>query len=260
MLDVSVYIVTFNEECHIGRCLESLRAFKEVIVVDSGSTDSTCSIVESFPNVRLFHREWPGYAQQKQWALDQCSAPWAFNLDADETVSPELQAEMEDVVVKDDADVLFFVTSDYFLDHYCRKWKIRKLVRFFRRSLGHYDLTNFVHEQVVLPPSARVRSTTAPLYHYGMTSISKAIEKQNVYSSLKAQEKYAKGTRASLLKLLLALPSAFFRNYFLKQDWRDGLAGFIGSVSAGCYAFTKEAKLFELAVEERKKQRKSEDA
>lgn len=248
MLDATAYIVACNEAHHIGRALESLREFREVVVVDSGSTDATCAIVQSYPNTRLLHRRWPGYAAQKQFALDQCTSEWVLNIDADEEVSPALLEALRATIEKNDVDALFTAIPDFFLGRLCRTWKIVKKVRFFRRALGHYDLTNHVHEQIVLAPGARIGTTPAPLHHHGMTSQAKAIDKQNAYSTLKAEEKYAKGKRASLAKLIFAFPQAFIRNYFFKKDCLDGIPGFISAVNAAYYAFSKEAKLFELGI------------
>ena len=80
----SVYMITLNEENNVAESLASVADFAEVIIVDSGSTDRTLAIAEGFPNVCVFHNDWPGFSEQKAYAMSLCSQPWVFNLDADE--------------------------------------------------------------------------------------------------------------------------------------------------------------------------------
>ncbi len=79
-LALSAAVICLNEAACIGKCLESLRDCAEIIVVDSGSTDATPSIVDDFVRrgfpVRFILQPWLGYARQKQFALDQTKEPW----------------------------------------------------------------------------------------------------------------------------------------------------------------------------------------
>mgnify|MGYP000673900573 CR=1 FL=1 len=95
MIPCSVYIVTLNCGAWLQDTLESVRDFSEVIILDSGSTDDTYAIAQSFPNTRIAHQDWQGYARQKSLALAQCSNDWVLNLDGDEVLSPELKAEID---------------------------------------------------------------------------------------------------------------------------------------------------------------------
>ena len=101
MLDVTVIILTFNEEIHIKRCLENVNEFaKKVYVIDSFSTDKTVEIAESLGAVVVPHA-WPGnQAAQFNWALDnvKIDTEWIFRLDADEYLLPELIAEMKEKI------------------------------------------------------------------------------------------------------------------------------------------------------------------
>ena len=101
MLDVTVIILTFNEELHIKRCLQNVNEFaKRVYVIDSFSTDKTVETAESMGAVVVPHA-WPGnQAAQFNWALNniQIDTEWVLRLDADEYLLPELIAEMRDIV------------------------------------------------------------------------------------------------------------------------------------------------------------------
>src|SRR6202451_2381280 len=95
---LSVVIITYNEEANLGRTLESVTPLVcdgkgEIIVVDSGSTDRTVEIAESY-GARVFVEEWKGFAAQKNSAIDKACGEWILSLDADEEVEPELLEEI----------------------------------------------------------------------------------------------------------------------------------------------------------------------
>src|ERR1700733_13728980 len=90
---LSVGVVTLNEEETLARTLASVSWAEEIVVVDSGSTDRTVEIARSY-GARVFEREWPGFAAQKNFALSQCQGTWILSLDADEELSTELQIQI----------------------------------------------------------------------------------------------------------------------------------------------------------------------
>jgi len=98
---LSVVIITYNEEANIGRTLASVQPLVadgkgEIIVVDSGSTDSTVEIAKSF-GAKVFIEEWKGYAAQKNSAIDKAAGDWILSLDADEEVGQALAMEIADL-------------------------------------------------------------------------------------------------------------------------------------------------------------------
>ena len=99
-LDITVIILTYNEEIHIRRCLENVTPFaKKVFVVDSPSTDRTVEICREFENVEVVVHKYPGnQAEQFNWALDtlQIETEWILRLDADEYLLPELVEELKE--------------------------------------------------------------------------------------------------------------------------------------------------------------------
>ena len=244
MIPCSVYIVTLNCAEWLESTLESVKDFSEVIILDSGSTDLTYAIAESFPNTRIFHQDWQGYAGQKSLALAQCKNDWVLNLDGDEVLSSELKAEIEQTIQSNQLDALITPIHDVFLGVPNSKYtKKHAKVRFFRKSKGRYDLENKVHENVIVDGQS-VRAE-GDIYHYGESSIFVKVEKNNQYSELKAQEKYQKGKVPSLLKLVLVMPLTFIKSYFIRRSCLNGWRGFVNSMVNAFYAFLKEAKLFE---------------
>ena len=99
MLDISVIILTYNEEIHLARCLDRISSFvKAVYIVDSYSTDKTLEIAKSYPNVTILQNKWINYANQFNWALHNIDiqTKWILRLDADEYLTEELKKELTD--------------------------------------------------------------------------------------------------------------------------------------------------------------------
>jgi len=97
MLDqITPVLLTYNEEENIGRTLSRLGWAKDIVLVDSGSTDATLSIAAGCPNVRLFRRSFDTHANQWRYAVEQTQieTDWILRLDADYQLSDALVSEM----------------------------------------------------------------------------------------------------------------------------------------------------------------------
>src|SRR3954451_9254920 len=92
-MKISAAIITFNEERNIARLIESLRCCDEILVLDSGSTDRTVEIARKL-GARVIEASWQGYAAQKNIAVELASYDWILALDADESLSEALEAEI----------------------------------------------------------------------------------------------------------------------------------------------------------------------
>src|SRR6266480_2409061 len=99
---VSATIITFNEAENIRAACESVAWADEILVVDSESTDATRDIAKDF-GARVIVNPWPGFAKQKQFAVDAAANDFVFNLDADERVSPELRSSIDELREMDDS-------------------------------------------------------------------------------------------------------------------------------------------------------------
>jgi hypothetical protein len=118
---ISCFIICFNEERNIRRCLESVKWCDEVIIVDSLSTDRTLEICREYTS-HILQRPWSGYVKQKRFALSQTTQEWVLNIDADEEVSAELRHEILFVLQQNDpaVDGFYFPRLVYYLG---RWWK-----------------------------------------------------------------------------------------------------------------------------------------
>ncbi|WP_438617945.1 glycosyltransferase family 2 protein [Oryzifoliimicrobium ureilyticus] len=250
-LELSAFIICLNEEEYIGNCIESLADCAEIVIVDSGSTDATVDIVRSYEQrgfpIRFFVEPWRGYAGQKQFALDQCTKPWCFNIDADERLDAALRALLPELLAAPDDIVGWRVARRPYLIGYGyvpEKVRERQNLRLIRRGKGAYDLSQAVHEGIV--PTGRVEKTkTGSILHYRPLRMDEQILKENKYSTLKADQQFQEGKKPKLSKLVFSPIVYFLRLYFHNGLWRCGAAGFIEAGTGGVYAFLTQAKLYQ---------------
>src|SRR6266566_8025710 len=121
-MKITATIITFNEEENIRAACESVSWADEIVVVDSESTDSTTELALQC-GARVITRKWPGFAAQKQFAVEQASHEWIFSLDADERVSEELKASIEALRRKSDeerADGYLISRRSFYMDRWIR--------------------------------------------------------------------------------------------------------------------------------------------
>jgi len=242
-LPISVFIVTLNEEEHIERTLKSVTLFDEIILVDSGSTDNTLEIAKSY-GAKVYSHPWQGFAKQKQYAMSLCSNEWVLNLDGDEELNADLTSAFKEIVDHDKADSVRFWRNDIFINKPLSSWsKKPNNLRLYKRSKSFFDDSKLVHESATVDGTEIFINET--FNHYGYHSVEVLVSKVNIYSSLKANEKFTKGKKFSTLKLLTLFPLIFIKEYIFQRKVFSGRRGLILAVMTAFNAFIKEAKLFE---------------
>ncbi|WP_183895680.1 glycosyltransferase family 2 protein [Rhizobium skierniewicense] len=250
-LDLSAFIICLNEEAYLGNCIESLEQCAEIVIVDSGSTDGTQALVQSYIDkgwpIRFIFEPWRGYAGQKQFALNQCTQPWCFNIDADERLDVTLRTALPELLSAPDTIVGWRVARRPYLigygytPEYVRE---RKNLRLIRRGRGSYDLTQRVHEGIV-PDGDVKEAEKGSLLHYRPLILDEQVLKENKYSTLKADQKLDEGRDAHLLDLIFSPLFYFLRLYFHNGLWRCGVPGFIEATTGAIYAFLTQAKIYQ---------------
>jgi glycosyltransferase involved in cell wall biosynthesis len=146
MVDITVLILTFNEEIHIERCIKSLRPFvKNIFIIDSFSTDDTVKIAESL-GAKVFKHKWPdNHAIQFQWGLDNCpiDTEWVMKMDADEYALPELANEITDKLDVLDSNIsgIYLKRRVNFLGQWIKHGGYYPiyLLRIWRHGYGHME-------------------------------------------------------------------------------------------------------------------------
>ncbi len=274
---LSITIITFNEEKNIGPTLDSVAPLlrqlgAEVIIVDSGSTDSTIDIARAH-GAKVFFEHWKGYGVQKNSAIEKARGDWILSLDADEMVSPELAEEVKQILadvepppaefcatekVREAATTeivsrrrtalgFFIPRRNFFLNRWIRHggfWPDRKL-RLFRRGAGRFQ-ERPVHETVELNGATGTLKGT--LIHHAYPTLTSYISHMDRYSSLGAEAAVGQGHCGfSLLNIVVRPLLTFTYNYFIRLGFLDGREGLLLHLYHAGYVSWKYAKAWELA-------------
>ncbi len=269
--DVDVLIQTFNEEENLPHTLASLKGWvRRVFIVDSGSTDRTIEIAREFGATVVQHA-WEGYAAQKNWALDNLpfESNWILILDADESVSTALRAEIESLVAKPLEQVpqagfhlnRVFIFMGRQIRHcgYFPSWNLR----LFKRGKARYE-DRMVHEHMLVDgPTGYLKHL---LLHEDRRGLEHFFAKHNRYSTLEAREIFEspepwpgvgrfitdRVTRRRFVKSrvlpYLPLPWTWrlIYMYIIRGGWLDGRAGWVLSNFISSYEFFIQTKYQEL--------------
>ncbi len=250
MQPISATLITYNEEHNIAEALQSLAWADEIVVVDSGSSDATLEICRKFTD-RVFHRDWTGYVDQKNFAAEQASHDWIFSLDADERSSPELGIEIQELASKGFHKPGYRIPrTAYFMGRWIRHgdWYPDYQLRLFDRKRGKWE-GGRVHESV--KTSEKPDFLRGEIYHFTYRSLSDYLKRLEIYSNLAAFDYMQQGNSATLFKLICNPAAAFIKGYLVKRGFLDGTTGFAIAVMGAVSVFFKYAKIYELRLRTR---------
>ncbi|KQZ87138.1 lipopolysaccharide biosynthesis protein [Mesorhizobium sp. Root157] len=254
---VSAFIICKNEVSMIGPCIESLDVCREIVIVDSGSTDGTIELIETYRDkgypIRLFQRDWPGYAKQKQFALDQCTETWCLNLDCDERLDDALKLNLPELISTDQTVAAWELDFRLFLLGYGYtpdRVRLGHLVRLVRKGRVHYRLNQLVHEGVDVEGEIGTNNK-GKILHARPISIEEHISKLNQYSGLKSTQLFNSGKNPRLFRLIFNPFIYFIRIFIFRRFYLCGWAGFIHAGTGAIYSFLTEAKLYQMHAKAR---------
>ncbi len=251
---LSAVIISCNEARRIGGCLESLRFADEIVVVDSGSEDGTPEIAERH-GAKVHRETWRGFGLQKQRAVDLATHDMILNVDCDEVVTPELAAEIGEILRGPSRFDAWTVPRRTFLgmkEIRHSGWYPDRTVRLFDRRRARFS-EDPVHERVVVEGSPG--ALRGNLLHYSFRGYSDILRKMDRYTDLSARAMFAGGRRAGLLDLLVRPVFAFWKCYFLRAGFLDGIEGIVIAEAAAMHVFAKYVKLCELVEAARREGR-----
>ena len=241
---VSVVVITWNEEERLRACLGSAAWADELIVVDAESRDKTVQVAREFTD-HVLVRPWPGFPEQKNFALAQANGEWLLSLDADEEVTRELRDEILALLAEDPPCVGYRVPRrNMFWGRWIRHgglypdWQLR----LFRRGRGHF-VARAVHESVEVDgPVGRLRN---PLVHRSYRDTTDFLERANRYSSLAAEDWIRHGRRATWTDLVVRPLARFGSMYLARGGFLDGWRGFLLAALYAYYVFIRSVKIWE---------------
>ena len=228
-MKISACLITLNEEQDLPRCLRSIAGLvDEIVVIDSGSTDSTSAVAESF-GARVIRQDWLGYVGQKNFALDAATYPWVLSIDADEELSPELAEAIRSL--RQNAGETPGGPAGYivrrmvqFRGRWIRHgdWYPDPLVRLFKRDKARFA-GGRVHERMELQGETAL--LPGHLHHFTYKDTEDRRRRIEHYAKLWAETAYEKGKRVGPLSPALHAAVRLLRGFVLKRGFLDGAIG-----------------------------------
>ncbi|MDX2153236.1 MAG: glycosyltransferase family 2 protein [Bryobacteraceae bacterium] len=240
-MKISATIITFNEERNIARAIESLRCCDEIVVIDSGSTDRTIEIAEKL-GARVVEIPWKGFAEQKNAASREAAHDWILSLDADESLSESLEAEIWQLKKSEPRYDGYTVPR---LAQYLGRWILHsgwypdRKVRLFDRRKAKW-VGDYVHESVKV--DGRVGHLESNLLHFTCGSLSEHLKTMDRYTTLAAEQLVATKAPIGWRHLLFDPPWTFFQSFVLRRGFLDGPEGLAIAYMAALYNFLKYSK------------------
>ncbi|MBQ0130713.1 MAG: glycosyltransferase family 2 protein [Comamonas sp.] len=238
MAKLTIGILTMNEERRIGACIDSAAFADQIIVVDSGSTDSTLAIAQAKGAQAFVYADWQGFAVQRNRILQHATGDWVFFLDADEVVTPALAQEIRAIVDANTEAV----------------WEVAWEQIAYGQSLGRmrssggiprlFPRGQIVQFEGVVHEGAQLRNTALPVHllknrlpHYSRETIYGSLQKLAQYVQLGAYKRLQAGKRGGVLRGLGSGIANFIRLYIFHRGFLCGRAGFLHSflVALECF-------------------------
>jgi glycosyltransferase involved in cell wall biosynthesis len=267
LIKITVIVPTKNNADILTSCLEKLKLFNEVIVIDSNSSDNTKSIVLSY-NYKYFNFEWNGkFPKKRNWALRNLNLKnnWVLFLDSDEILTDNFILELYNNVDFDNYNGFWITYDNYFLNKKIEYGLRTKKLALFNKIFGEFeyiDEENWskydmeIHEHPII--SGKIGYLKSSISHFDFKSIHNYIEKHNEYSTWEANRFFKKKNTGNLtfrqkVKYKLINKSFFFIiyfifNYIIKFGFLDGRNGFILSVLKSFYFFQIYTKINEQQI------------
>lgn len=245
-MGLSVAMITFNEEKNLDRTLKSLRDLAdEIVIVDSGSTDGTEEIAKKY-KAKFIKQSWLGYGKQRNFAFENSSEEWILCIDADEELTEGLYLKIKEIV-KNSSDKNVYeinrisVCFGKILKH--GGWGKSYAVRLFRKDSGRFN-DNTVHESFeTTNPIIKIKES---LLHHSYLTLEDYFSKFNRYTTEGALEYYKKGKKSSVFQIALNPIYKFFRMYFFRFGFLDGIEGLMIATTSSLYSMVKYFKLREI--------------
>jgi glycosyltransferase involved in cell wall biosynthesis len=242
---ISATILTKNSAAHLNEVLNALHWCEEVVVFDTGSTDSTMEIARRHPNAQLYRLEgnFPGFGCARQQAVALARHDWIFSVDSDEVVSAELAAEITALPL-DERIVYAMPFHNYFNGRRITScgWHPDRHERLFHRRTTNFCASE-VHERVQTA-NLFVRQLRQPIRHYSYDSADDFLRKMRSYSQLFATQHAGRKSSGAAKAVSRGL-WAFFKSYLLQRGCFQGAEGLVISAYKAQTVFWKYLLLAE---------------
>jgi len=185
--DITPFILTYNEEPNLQRCLESVAWASQILVLDSGSTDATDAIAARYPQVEFVERPFDCHSAQANFGLELITTPWVLSLDADYVISPELREEIAATMQTADPATVYFAPFKFRVSgKVLRTCFMPPRGILYARAGAVYDQDG--HTQRLSLAGRRTAMLTNPIIHDDRKPLTRWLESQRKYAVLEAEK------------------------------------------------------------------------
>lgn len=250
--NISVIIITFNEEKKIQQCIDSAKKVSDdIVVVDSFSTDKTKQICLD-NKVRFVENTFVTYAEQKNYAMSLAKYDRILSLDADEYLSEELEESIHHAKKNWTHEGYRMNRLSIYADKWIHhgSWYPDRQLRLWNRKFGSWGGAN-PHERVILHNGTAIKHIKGDLLHRSYDNSEITLKKVQLYSEIFAKSNVSKRS-INLFGIMVHTGFAFIKSYFLKWGFLDGFQGLAVAMAVTNHTFYKYAKLYELQAEKKK--------
>lgn len=249
MNGLSVVVITYNEEYNIARCLDSVKAIaNEIIVLDSYSNDATKAIALK-KGAKVYEQVFLGYVEQKNKALEYAENDYVLCLDADEALDETLIASIKALNKNyENADAYDMNRCTQYCGKFIRHgaWYPNRRVRLFNKKVAKWGGIN-PHDVVVFDGAkVRKRYLKGDILHYSYNDLEEHIIQNNRFSTISAMSYFKMGKRSGFIKMSVNPCWAFINSYFLRMGFLDGYFGYVIAKNIANLTFMKYYKLYAL--------------
>lgn len=246
MAQVSVVVSAYNEEKKLPDCLKSVLWADEIVVVDSGSTDTTSEIAKKFGATVLRKENNLMLNVNKNFGFGKATSDWILNIDADERVSVELASEIQKTLKNPKEFSGYWIPRKNII---FGKWIQNSIwwpdlhLRLFKKGKGRFAQKH-VHEHVEL--SGKAGTLKNALIHENYQSISQYLYKMDKIYTENEVENFLMGKETITYLDAIRFPfNDFLKTFFSQKGYKDGLHGLVLSMLQAFYSFIVFAKVWE---------------
>lgn len=244
-LKLSIVVITKNEEDNIARCLGSASFADDIRVLDDNSADDTVKIAKNYTD-KVYSRRMDIEGRHRNYAYSLAKNDWVLSLDADETISKELESELKETLSSKKEFAAYSIPiKTYIGDHWIKYggWYPAGKVRLFQK-------TKFRYEEVGVHPRAFIDGPcghlTKDIVHYSYKDFHDFFASLNNQTTQEAKKWFNEKRKIGFLKMMRKFYDRFLKSYLLKKGYKDGLLGFTVAYGGGLYQLMSYVKYREM--------------